>query len=72
MVGEVDPDQILQESYDFFKYLVGELRNWKRSRFGDCLQRDLSKLPASKRAEYLEGLENMQGVPQWINSKMIE
>lgn len=71
MVGEVDPDQILQESYDFFKYLVGELRNRKRSRFGDCLQRDLSKLP-SKRAECLEGLENMQGVPQWINSKMIE
>ena len=53
-----------KENCECFEHLVGELRNWKASSFRDFFQQDLSKLPAPKRTEYLEGFENMHKVTQ--------
>ena len=71
--GPVKFDKPLVEaSHKFFKHLVGGLRNWKASSFGNCLQQDLSQLSQEKRAEYEEGFENMKKVtPAMLDFSML-
>lgn len=47
-------------SFDFFRAMFEELRNWKRSpHFGPELQQDLGMLSDRKRAEYTAGFEEI-------------
>ena len=53
-----------EESFQFFKHVVKELRAWRNSSFGNNLQHDLLELPRRKREEYEEGFEKMKMVKQ--------
>ena len=72
--GYVAFDQRLrEESYQFFKYLVGELRNWTNSRFGDDLKRDLDKLPSEERVKYKKCIDKMEKVtPEMLDFALLE
>ena len=73
--GGVDLHQHVQkESYDFFKLVVRELRNWKTSLyFADDLQKDLENLPFRRRAKYEKGFWRLQDFPQeFVDYRLFE